>query len=106
MIKNFSDNFIQTTKSIWLNYGFEEEANFKIVRVRRVKRMDGETLRDRRPSDSSERYRISVYFHVLDTMTSEIRSRTKDIKDVCSLFGFLHPEHFSKISKADLEKQA
>ena len=101
------DNFIQRAKSIWLNYGFEEEeANFKIVRVRRVKRMDGETLRDQCPSDSTERYKISVYFHVLDTMTSEIRSRTKDMKDVCSLFGFLHPQHFSKISKADLEKQA
>lgn len=92
--------FMQRATQMWVSLGFTADAaKFKEIRVRRKKRMADELLRDELPPSPEYRYKIDIYFRVLDSMAGEIRNRCDGLQDVCQLFGFLHSHHLSLITQ-------
>jgi hypothetical protein len=101
--KSFND-FVDEAKKLWLSYNFSEnDACFKTQRIRRVKRMPGEVAFDEAPIDTEQKYRVDVYFRVLDNIIGEMSTRTEGMKQICEQFGFLMPERLRFMSYTELE---
>ena len=59
--------------------------------------MDDEQQQDEAPTGQTIKCKATLYFHALDSITGEIISRYNGLEEVCSMFGFLHPQRYSEL---------
>ncbi len=75
---------------------FEEKRN------RWVKRHFDELSQDERIQDAEQRFRVNVYFSVIDILCNLFKECFKSFKEVVSLFHILSPKILSKASDHEL----
>lgn len=98
--ENVYNNFISKAKRNWEKMSWVD-ADFPVVRKRRVKKMADERTADC-SLETPVKHRVS-YYEVLDTMCSELQERATGFKDINDVFGFLMPESLKKMKQEDFE---
>ena len=68
-----------------------DECDFKVVRLRRKKKMADERCDDE-GIESRIKYKIEVYFYIIDGIQSEMNERRDGVEAISKMFGFLVPK--------------
>lgn len=90
------NNFVLKAKNKWEEMGWEN-ADFPIIRQRKIKKMFDEKAADSR-LEIHEKHRAS-YYEVLDTMCNELQERAEGFGEINDVFGFLMPEKLNNLGE-------
>ena len=69
-----------------------DECDFKVVRLRRKKKMADERCDDEVIESRIDKYKIEVYFYIVDGIQSEMNERRDGVEAISKMFGFLVPK--------------
>ncbi len=108
---NFKNKNFSTTSNIFYMIGLVEKprksrnywnaflCGFSMVKKSRNQRHFDELSEDERIQDAEQRFRVEVYFSVIDILCNWFKERFKSFKEVVSLFHILSPKMLSKASE-------
>jgi hypothetical protein len=78
-------------------------STFTQVRARRAPVFHDELTPGDRINDNEERFKVQIFYPIVDTALQQLEWRFKGQKEVTDLFSFLYPEKLTNISNEDLE---
>ena len=76
----------------------DSETAFQVPRVRRHRRMAGETAADEPTVNAETRFKNNVYFAIYDRLIVEFQDRFSDFENSVKKFSCLLPKHLGEIS--------
>ncbi len=99
----FKDAIDEATKICHL-WGVEPK--FQDTRVSKKKRHFDELAEDTRLTNAEQRFRITVFNCVIDTVTSQLTQRFMAMNDIASKFSIIFPSVLSSLPEHDIVLQA
>lgn len=83
----------------------EIEPSLPVPRIRHRRKLPGEEAEDTPIFDVVQRFKVEFFYTLVDTCSSQIKTRFKDLHSFASKFSILYPTEFKSKSSAELEKQ-
>ena len=93
---------IETASALATSWGISP--NFRQMRGRKRKRHFDELASDERLDDAVQRFKVTVFFSIVDTATLQLKERFVGFSFICSTFSFLFPVNLTKATNSELEK--
>lgn len=82
------------------------EKKFSDKRTRRVKSHFDELSQDERFTDPEQRFRVTTFYPMIDTISSQLENRFAGMKNVLDMYKILQPQYLINSSKSELEREA
>jgi hypothetical protein len=99
----FTDAIVEATRMCQL-WGIE--ANFKNTRVAKKKRHFDELAEDSRLINAEQRFRITVFNCLIDTVTTQVTQRFTAMNSVITKFSVIFPTTLSSAHEHEIVEQA
>ena len=95
---------IEEATEICRRWGIEPK--FKDTRVSRTKRHFDELAEDSRLTNAEERFRVNVFYCLIDTVTSQLTQRFTSMNNLVTKFSIIFPQVLSSTAERDILSQA
>lgn len=97
------ENLITEAKEFSLKHKLKE-TDFKIIRIRKKKKLSGENTSDEVSDSAAYHYKINTYFKVIDQIINSIETRFSDARNILQDLSLLSPNRLKEIKNTNLSE--